>query len=223
MATTISSTITTTTMTSNEKRKASCKAVGSEKKRSGHKREDLFGLRFCDPAAITYKAEADKIITNAELLAQLNATIGPVRSGGTSIKSGKNLQFTLGRIPEITDASDKCLAMKDRSLWEKYLGKTHSATPADILCYKTETGWIFFNMSDVITFIVTHATWRELSTGRIKGDFPDTSRGGSSQYLTYEYRATHGSHFLGANGNKGKPFIQLLMANLRFTEVADTL
>lgn len=208
--------------TGNDKRKASCKAVGSEKKRTGHKREDIFGARFCDPAATTYKAEADKIITNTELLAKLNAEIGPLPSGGTSIKSGKNLQFTLGRIPEITEADDKLAAIAARPIWEKYLGKSHSATPADVLCYKTETGWAFFNMSDVITFIATSATWRVLDTGRIKGDFADSSRAGSSQYLTYEYRATHGSHFLGANGNKGQAFIGLLMANLRVAEVADT-
>lgn len=208
--------------TGNDKRKASCKAVGSEKKRTGHKREDIFGARFCDPTATTYKAEADKIITNTELLAKLNAEIGPLPSGGTSIKSGKNLQFTLGRIPEITEADDKLAAIAARPIWEKYLGKSHSATPADVLCYKTETGWAFFNMSDVITFIATSATWRVLDTGRIKGDFADSSRAGSSQYLTYEYRATHGSHFLGANGNKGRAFIGLLMANLRVAEVADT-
>jgi hypothetical protein len=206
----------------NDKRKASCKAVGSEKKRTGHKREDVFGARFCDPTSTTYKAEADKVITNAALLAQLNAEIGPLPSGATSIKSGNNLQFTLGRIPEINEASDKLAAIAARSIWEKYLGKCHSATPADVLCYKSETGWTFFNMSDVLDFIATRATWRELDTGRIKGDFADSSRAGSSQYLTYEYRATHGSHFLGANGNKGRVFIALLMANLRHVQVADT-
>jgi hypothetical protein len=36
-----------------------------------------------------------------------------------------------------------------------------------------------------------------------------------SQYLTYEYRETHVSYVLGANGNKGKPFIRLLTQNLR--------
>jgi hypothetical protein len=209
------------TLTSNDKRKASCKAVGSEKKLTGHKREDIFGARFCDPTPTTYKAEADKVITNKDLLARLNAEIGPIRSGATSVKSGKNLQFTLGRIPEITEAADKCLAMSERSLWEKYLGKSQSATPADVLCYRTSNGWRFFNMSEVITFITTRATWRELGTGRIKGDFADSSRAGISQYLTYEHRPRKG-HFLGANGNKGHVFIALLAACLRSTLVEDT-
>lgn len=210
------------TLTSNDKRRASCKAVGSEKKKTGHHREDLFGLRFCDPTAITYKAEADKIITNESLLKQLGTCFGSLPSGAVSIKSGKNLQFTLGRIPEIENADDKLSAIKEAALWEKYLAKTHSAVPASILCYKTPTEWIFFRMSDVVQFIVERATWRVLSSGRIKGDFADNSRSGSSQYLTYEYRPTHGSYFLGANGNKGKPFIDLLRANLRFIEVEET-
>jgi hypothetical protein len=206
-------TYTMSTLTGNEKRKASCKAVGGEKKRTGHKREDVFGERFCDPTATTYKAEADKTITNKELLTTLNAKIGPLKTGATSLKSGKNLQFTLGNIPEITDADDKLAAMSQRELWERYLAKSHSANPASVLCYKTETGWTFFNMDDVIEFIVAHATWRLLPSGRVKGDFNGT------QYLTYEYRTTHKSHFLGANGNKGKPFIALLKANLRSVDI----
>ena len=196
-------------LTGNAKRKASCKAVGGEKKKTGHKREDVFGERFCDPTATTYKAEADKTITNKELLATLNAGIGPLKTGATSLKSGNNLQFTLGNIPEITDVEDKLAAMSQRSLWEKYLAKSHSANPSSVLCYKHATGWTFFNMDDVLDFIVANATWRLLPTGRVKGDFNGT------QYLTYEYRSTHGSYFLGANGNKGKPFIALLKANLR--------
>lgn len=199
----------------NDKRKASCKEVGAEKKRTGHTREDAFGALFCDPSATTYKAEADKTITNRDLLIQLNEAIGPLRSGATSIKSGNNLQFTLGRIPELVAAPDKINVIRQRALWEKYLAKSQSATPAAILSYKTDTSWVFFNMDHVIDFIVNNAEWRELPSGRIKGDFADTSRAGKSQYLTYEYRATHGSHFLGANGNKGKPFIRLLMANIK--------
>ena len=207
------------TLTGNEKRKASCKAVGSEKKKTGHKREDVFGDRFCDPTATTYKAEADKTITNKELLATLNKGIGPIKTGATSLKSGNNLQFTLGNIPEITDADDKLAAMSKRGLWEKYLAKSHSGNPASILCYKHEGGWTLFNMNDVLNFIVEKATWRLLSTGRIKGDFADDSSKGYSQYLTYEYRDTHKSYFLGANGGKGKAFIALLKANLRSVDI----
>lgn len=205
----------------NDKRKASCKAVGSEKKKTGHAREDIFGARFCDPTATTYKAEADKVITNADLMAQLRASIGPIAGGGVSIKGGNNLQFTLGRIPEISETADKSVVLKDPAMWERYLGKSMSNTRAEILCYKTETGWIFFNMTRVIEYIVTCCTWRELGSGRMKGDFVDDSARGSRQYLTYEYRNTHRSHFLGANGNKGRAFISLLRSKIPFLEVAD--
>lgn len=206
----------------NDKRKASCKAIGSEKKKAGHKREELFGERFCDDKPITYKAESDKIITNQELLRKLSYEIGPLKDGATSIKGGNNIQFTLGRIPELTDPSvDKLSEISKRKIWEKYLGKYHSESPASILCYKSDNIWIFFNMNDVIEFIVTNVKWRLLNTGRIKGDFKDSSKKGLSQYLTYEYRRTHDSHFLGANGNRGRPFINLLKANIRFTEVED--
>jgi hypothetical protein len=206
------------TLTGNEKRKASCKAVGGEKKRTGHKREDIFGERFCDPTATTYKAEADKTITNKDLLAALDAGIGPIKTGATSLKSGNSLQFTLGNIPEITNSDDKLAAMSTRALWERYLAKSHSGNPASVLCYKHENGWTLFNMDDVLDFIATQATWRLLVTGRIKGDFKDRSSKGYSQYLTYEYRPKKG-YFLGANGKKGKPFIALLKANLRSVEI----
>jgi hypothetical protein len=199
-------------MDSNEKRKASCKAVGSDKKKTGHKREQDFGDRWCDDAPITYKAEADKVITNTDLLNHLRRVLGAPIIGRTSIKSGNNLQFTLGRIDEISNASDKLSAIQTKSFWNKYLGKSDSGSPADVLCYRDTNTWIFFAMQSVIDFIVKNAQWRLLESGRIKGDFL-TPRG-RTQYLTYEYRTTHKSYFLGANGNKGRPFIDLLIANL---------
>lgn len=208
-------------LTGNDKRKASCKAVGSEKKKSGHKREDVFGSRFCDPTPTTYKAEADKVITNPELLETLTKAFGTLKSGAVSIKGGSSLQFTLGRIPEVSDADNKLDAIKNRAVWEKYLGKSMSKTPAELLCYKTPSGWIFFKMDSVIDFIVTKCMWRLLPTGRIKGDFADDSRKGFGQYLTYEYRDTHNSHLLGASGNKGKPFIALLKSKIAFVEMED--
>lgn len=206
-------------MNGNEKRKASCKAVGGEKKRTGHSREDLFGNQFCDQTPITFKAEADKTITNAETLKNLSDVFGEFANGNTSIKSGNNLQFTLGRIDEITNSSNKLASISSPSLWNKYLGKSESGSPASLLCYYSPDGWDFFRMSDVVDFIVKKAEWRELDSGRLKGYFADSSRKGKRQYLTYEYRATHKSHFLGANGNKGGPFIKLLKENIRTLHV----
>jgi len=206
-------------MNGNDKRKASCKAVGGEKKRTGHKREDLFGKQFCEDTPVTFKAEADKTITNSCVLEHLQDILGPFENGNTSIKSGNNLQFTLGRIDEITKSSNKLASISSPALWNKYLAKSESASPASLLCYYSSDGWDFFRMSDVIDYIVKNAHWHELDSGRLKGYFNDSSRKGTRQYLTYEYRTTHKSHFLGANGNKGEHFIKLLKANIKNVRV----
>ena len=41
--------------------------------------------------------------------------------------------------------------------------------------------------------------------------FDDGTKKGYSQYITYEYRDSHKSYFLGANGGKGINLINLLM------------
>lgn len=207
-------------MAANQKRIESCKKVGGEKKRIGHKREDVFGERWCDPSATTYKAEADKTITDEDMLGLLRTTLG-VSSGRCSIKSGKNLQFTLGNIREITEVEDKVGAISARAIWEKYLGKSESQSPADVLVYRDGDKWVFFNMHSVIDFIVGSCTWRMTESGRMKGDFKDSSKKGVRQYLTYEYRQTHKSYFLGANGNRGQAFIELLRQNLPHHQEVD--
>ena len=100
----------------------------------------------------------------------------------------------------------------------KYLKKNGSDKPADILVYldMNKKEWVFFNMDNVIEFIASNCVWRILESGRIKGDFMDTSKKGKRQYLTYEYRKTHNSYFLGANGGKGREFIVLLMNNIPY-------
>lgn len=208
-------------LTTQQKRSASCKAVGGEKKRRGHKLEHVFNAQFGDPLApLTYKAEADSTILNKTLQDQLRQTLGWTQETfHCSLKSGKNLQFTLGSIPEITDAPDKVAPFRERALWERYLMKHHSATPADFLVYYTETHWKVFRMDEVVTFLCEKGDYRLLDTGRVKGDFADDSRAGKSQYLTYEYRPTHKSYFLGANGGKGEKWIELLSKNIRFMTI----
>jgi hypothetical protein len=211
--------------TGNEKRIKSCKAVGGEKKRTGHeweaKHNKAFGVVGAHNAVST-KAEADCVISpsnleGAALLGELRAAFGGGESmGRVSLKSGKNLQFTLGVIPELESASDKTAVLRSPEFWNKYLAKSKSKIPCDLLCYydKSLNSFTYFNMADVVGFIVEKCKWRFLATGRIKGDFADKSRNGSRQYLTYEYRKTHKSYFLGANGNKGQLFVDLLVANL---------
>ena len=212
----------------NEKRKESCKAVGGAKKRTGHSHEAVFNRLFGlgDQTEITYKAEADCVISNtttggAALLAQLTDKFGPLPNHNVSVKSGKNLQFVLGNIPEITGATDKLAVMSQRSFWEKYLGKSNSESPAGFLVYRGEKYWKFFLMRDVIHHIVEKGTWRLLPTGRIKGDYADSSRKGKGAYLTCEYRPTHKSHLLAANCGVGEKWINLLTTALPHVVVAD--
>jgi len=214
----------------NAKRKDSCKKVGGEKKRSGHKVEDIFNYQFGKISPTTYKAEADCSISSENengllLMADLQAKFGPADNFNLSVKSGENLQFTLGRIDEITTAAtdeDRLVVLSQKEIWEKYLGKGMSNRPAGWLIYRNkDSTWTIFKMSDVIQFIIEKGKWRSLESGRIKGDFDDDSSKGHSQYLTYEYRTTHKSHFLGANGGKGLPFMMLLKKNITFHDVSD--
>jgi hypothetical protein len=221
-------------LTGNDKRKASCKAIGGEKKRKGHDTEDIFNKKFGIVSNTTYKAEADCSISEenprgSTLLMALNSKFGGLNTNkNVSIKTGKNLQFVLGRIDEISGANtdeEKLAAISKEALWQKYLRKDFSEKPADWLAYFTsnEEGgfqtWSIFNMKQVIDFILKECKWRVLETGRMKGDFEDDSKKGVRQYLTYEYRTTHKSHFLGANGGKGEEFIELLKNNILCYEI----
>jgi hypothetical protein len=206
-------------LTGNDKRKDSCKKVGGAKKRVGHQREELFNAQFGTAGAeITYRAEADctlsKTPSNETILRTLGLDPGDPTSWNVSLKSGNNLQFTLGNIPEITSHTEqapKLAALSSSEFWNKYLKKCNSQQPCGILSYLDEANtWTFFSMDKVIQHVIEHTTWRMLDTGRIKGDMPTTSKKGSKQVFTYEYRPTHKSHFFGANGGQGKTFIGLL-------------
>tara|TARA_B110001450_G_scaffold241009_1_gene250163 strand:+ start:1072 stop:1752 length:681 start_codon:yes stop_codon:yes gene_type:complete len=209
---------TNTHLIANKKRKESCKKVGSEKKIKGHKRENDF-LEKYNPnevdKPIEYGATSDtSICPTHSITNELNVTIKPSNLN-VSNKSGNNIQLTLGNIPEMKDiASDKLNKDNEyvHNIFNKYLKKSISLKPAGILAYKDTKNkkWIFFNIDNIIKYIVERCKWRKLETGRIKGDFVDDSRKGYSQYITYEYRNTHKSYFLGFNGGKGIKFINLL-------------
>lgn len=221
------------TRTPNQKRKDTCKKVGGEKKRTGHKRESEFNSFFgYEDASIKYGAEADcKILNETPNGIHLNEQLKkhfiemPEHSDKVSLKGGNTIQFTLGRIDEVSslENSEKLNVFKNSDFWEKYLGKSNSANPPGWFVYRDETEktWTFFRMDSVIEFIVIKSKWRLLDTGRIKGDFTDSSKKGYSQYLTYEYRPSKG-HFLGANGGKnGKKFVNLLRECLSHKVITD--
>ena len=205
----------------NKKRIQSCKDIGKNKKLTGHKREQIFNKQYNkEDIKIEYGATADAVVENNEIfIKKINDIFNCDKECfNISIKSGKNLQFVLGNIPELLlkenldwiKVQDNC-----KELFEKYLKKTNSSKPADLLVYFDNTDkpkWLFFKMDDVINFIVENTKWRKLDSGRIKGDIF------GKQYLTYEYRNKHKSHFLGLNGNRGLPFIELLKLNIKFYE-----
>ena len=207
-------------LTGNEKRKDSCKKIGGKKKEKGHKRENDFNKKYNpeNVGTIEYGAKSDCVISEESyIIPLLKDNFGLFRFN-TSNKSGNSIQFTLGTIPEL-ESEDNLEYIRDndnsRKLFSKYLKKSESDRPADLLVYKNKETkkWEFFKMDDVIKYIVTKCIWRKLDTGRLKGDFHDNSKNGKRQYLTYEYRTTHKSYFLGLNGGKGIQFINLLKSD----------
>lgn len=204
--------------TGNDKRKESCKKVGAEKKNKGHKREKDF-LKKYNPLEVDnqteYGATSDTSICPTHPICSKLDLIGEHKNLNVTNKSGNNIQLTLGNIPELKDI-DSDILNKDkeyvRDIFNKYLKKDMSPKPADFLVYKDTKNkkWVFFDADDIVNYIAEKCKWRKLKTGRIKGDFVDDSKKGHSQYITYEYRNTHNSYFLGFNGNKGIKFINLL-------------
>jgi hypothetical protein len=209
--------ITPPPLTGNEKRIASCKAIGGEKKKIGHIREKEFTKQYNLSelnAPIEYKATSDTLIDVNHTIYEVLKEELKVSGANVSNKSGNNIQFTLGQIPELKDIEiEQLTPLLVYEIFNKYLKKNTSEKPADILVYKDEKNsrWIFFNMDDIIEYITTKCSWRKLSSGRIKGDFKNNSKKGFSQYITYEYRQ-HKGYFLGLNGGAGKKFIDLLMS-----------
>ena len=203
----------------NNKRIASCKKIGGEKKKIGHNREKQFTKQYNIDEInnpIEYGAKSDTSIDENHPICQILKEKLDVKGYNVSNKSGNNIQFTLGQIPELNGIEvEQLTEANTNNILNNYLKKIKSDKPADILVYKDveNSRWIFFNINDIITFISKKCCWRKLNTGRLKGDFYDNSKKGFSQYITYEYRNTHKSYFLGVNGNKGKKFIKLLMSD----------
>ncbi len=201
----------------NDKRIQSCKNVGGEKKRKGHGIEKDFLKQYNvnevdNPTE--YGATSDTTISKNHPIYDILVKELNVKDNNVSNKSGNNIQFVLGNIPEL-DNIDVSILTYDyvKNIMNIYLKKINSAKPSNILVYKDELSkrWIFFNMDDIVEYISNNCIWRKLDTGRIKGDFKDNSKKGYSQYVTYEYRNTHKSYFLGLNGGQGRKFIELLM------------
>lgn len=190
--------------------------LGKRKKYKGHAIETSFRKQFSRSFDSTrFKCGSDNTIKRTHPIVNILKQKLNIKGLEVSNKSGKNIQFTLGRIPE-WENNLTISTLNNPSFIEytfkKYLKKEYTDFVCDILVYYDEQNiqWIFFNMDDIIEFIKKNAKWRILQSGRVKGDFFQ------KQYLTYEYRNTHHSYFLGANGNRGEPFIRLLQEHLEF-------
>lgn len=208
----------------------------SHVKKSGHKKEERFNSFFgtADYETNYSSPSADNIIcstnpANAEINRELSLeTNGDI---DVSLKSSRTIQIHLGNIPELTNKerlkvtggkgkkptivehgisfNEQKEQLTKKEFWRKYLKK------GDVLCYDSGDTYVFFNMEDVIDFIVKKCHWRILETGRLKGDF--FSAGKFKQILTYEYRSKKKSFVLGAHGgSKGAEFISLLKENIKY-------
>ena len=213
----------------NDKRKESCKKVGGDKKRVGHDIEVEFLKQFNNPEfmrhqkakeegknTIEYGATSDTTIDDSHPVCDVLKNKLNIPGMNVTNKSGNNIQFVLGNIPEfkqIQSATEITPEFVTKML-NNYLKKGNSSKPADMLVYKNTIGkkWLFFNIMHVINYIAEKGIWRKIEeTGRYKCDFKNGTKKGTGQYLTHEHRGTHNSDFLGANGNTGIKLINLLM------------
>jgi hypothetical protein len=206
---------------SNQKRIESCRVIGEKVRRIGHAREIYFKTQFSfiteELNRPSFKAEADASIHTEHPVHKILIEKLGVAGTTCSLKSGRNIQFVLGNLDQQIEISHDFIEHLNndlefcKSLFDKYLGKSTSNLPAELLVYYFNDKWVFLSMNDVISYVAEKCQWRLTPSGRsLKGDFRDSSRRGVRQYLTIEVRKGKGT-FLGANGNRGRPFIELLM------------
>lgn len=159
--------------------------------------------------------------------------------GNVSLRVGKNWQFHLGEINEISSISSYSKSIKvldidgkklicgihdisweeqlkhlrSYSFWEKYFAKGSS-----VFCFSNDgSEYFFFNFKDIINYIIKNTEWRLLKTGRIKGDITLTERS-KKTIFTIEFRnESHKKCFaFGAHGgNKGVDLFLILLRNIK--------
>ena len=126
---------------------------------------------------IEYGATSDTTIDESHPVRDVLKDTLNITGVNVTNKSGKNLQFSLGNIPEFKKIQSATEITHDfvSNLLCKYLKKSNSVKPADILVYKytNKKKWIFFNIVKVIEYIAEKGKWRKLESGRYKCDFDD--------------------------------------------------
>jgi hypothetical protein len=159
--------------------------------------------------------------------------------GNVSLRVGKNWQFHLGEINEISSISsyskslkvieidgkklicgihdiewnEQIKQLKSYSFWDKYFAKGSS-----VFCFSNDSSeYFFFNIKDIINYIIETTEWRLLKTGRIKGDL-SLKEGLKKTIFTIEFRnESHKKCFaFGAHGgNKGIDLFLILLRNIK--------
>jgi hypothetical protein len=171
--------------------------------------------------------------THPEIFNAINA------EGKLMLRIGKNWQFHLGDMPELgsinffnnsikqVKVKNKILEcgaydkeweiqikqLKSLSFWEKYFCKGNK-----VFCFSNDNyEYFFFNILDIVEYIIANTQWRLLETGRIKGDlFLDD--GTSITIFTIEFRnESHKKCFaFGAHGGgKGIQLFLILLRNIK--------
>jgi hypothetical protein len=159
--------------------------------------------------------------------------------GKVMLRAGKNWQFHLGEINEISTIeyysnSIEVIPFKNKNiskgshseswenqlkflssklLWEKYFAKGN-----DVLCFSSDNfEYFFFNIKEIIDFLISNIKWRLLESGRIKGDII-LSDNDLKTIFTIEFRnESHKKCFaFGAHGgNKGIELFLILLRNIK--------
>jgi hypothetical protein len=159
--------------------------------------------------------------------------------GKLMLRVGKNWQFHLGDLPEIgsinyfaksikkikfnnktlecgaydKDWTSQIQQLTSPTFWEKYFCKGHS-----VFCFSNDNfEYFFFNIHDMVNYIISNTKWRLLDTGRIKGDLL-LDNGKSITIFTIEFRnESHKKCFaFGAHGGgKGIQLFLILLRNIK--------
>ncbi len=159
--------------------------------------------------------------------------------GKLMLRVGKNWQFHLGDLPEIgsinfyaksivkkninnkyfecgiydVDWDTQVKQLKSIAFWEKYFCKNHS-----VFCFSNDNfEYFFFNINDIVKYVIENTEWRLLETGRIKGDLL-LENGKSITIFTIEFRnESHKKCFaFGAHGGgKGIQLFLILLRNIK--------
>ncbi len=178
-----------------------------------------------------------EIYINQEKHFEISNAIGI--DGKLMLRVGKNWQFHLGDISEIGNVDcfaksikkvnvnnkflecgkydkswdDQVVQLTSLAFWKKYFCKGHS-----VFCFSNDNfEYFFFNINEMVNYIIANTRWRLLETGRIKGDL-FLQNGTSITIFTIEFRnESHKKCFaFGAHGGgKGIQLFLILLRNIR--------